>query len=262
MAMMQTNPTPYAEVNELVALLLAQIKSIFGQKLVGLYLYGSLVTGDFDPECSDIDLVAALSSDIDEQECDQLRKMHNDFAQQHRQWDDRIEVVYLSANALQTYRSQISQIAVISPGESLYVREAGSDWLLNWYIVREKGMTLFGPSPKLLIDPISQEEVLSTTREEAKSWREWIKYTRRRGAQAFAILTMCRAFYTLKEGGVVSKKRAATWAEKEWPEWSSLIQRALVWREEAWSDEHIDHDATLPETRQFVSFAIDQCERL
>jgi predicted nucleotidyltransferase len=121
MAMMQTNPTPYAEVNELVALLLAQIKSIFGQKLVGLYLYGSLVTGDFDPECSDIDLVAALSSDIDEQECDQLRKMHNDFAQQHRQWDDRIEVVYLSANALQTYRSQISQIAVISPGESLYV---------------------------------------------------------------------------------------------------------------------------------------------
>lgn len=73
---------------------------------------------------------------------------------------------------------------------------------------------------------------------------------------------MCRAFYTLKEGGIVSKKRAATWAEKEWPEWSSLIQRALVWREEAWSDEHIDHDATLPETRQFVSFAIDQCERL
>lgn len=259
--MMQTNPTPYPNVNEAVALLLAQIKSILGQKLVGLYLYGSLVTGDFAPECSDIDLVAALSSDPGEKECDDLHKLHDDFARQHRQWDNRIEVAYLSVNALKTYRSQGSQIAVISPGEPFHLKEAGSDWLLNWYIVREKGRALFGPPPKALIEPISQEEVLSATREQAKAWREWIKHTHHRASQAYAILTMCRAFYTLKWGEIVSKKQAATWAEKQWPEWSALIQRALVWRS-AWRDEHIDHDATLPETRQFVFFAIDQCETL
>lgn len=259
---MQADPTPYTEVNELIAILVEQIKSVFGQKLVALYLYGSLVTGDFDPDCSDIDLVTVLSSDVDEQECDQLRRMHADFAQQHRRWDDRIEVVYLSANALKTYRSETSPIAVISPNEPLHVKEAGSDWLLNWYVVREKGITLFGPSPESLIEPISQGAVLHAAREYAKEWRERIKSRCHRGEQAYAILTMCRIFYTLKEGEIVSKKQAAAWAEKEWPVWSSLIQQALVWREEAWSDAHIAHDATYPEAQQFVLFAIDQCEKL
>jgi predicted nucleotidyltransferase len=56
---MQPNPTPYADVNQLLEQLLSSLQTILGKKLVGLYLYGSLVTGDFDHECSDIDLLAA-----------------------------------------------------------------------------------------------------------------------------------------------------------------------------------------------------------
>ncbi|GAC1422991.1 MAG: hypothetical protein NVS4B1_20310 [Ktedonobacteraceae bacterium] len=54
---MQTNPTSYADINELLALLLSGMQSILSEKLVGVYLYGSLVTGDFDAETSDIDLL-------------------------------------------------------------------------------------------------------------------------------------------------------------------------------------------------------------
>ena len=49
-------------------------------------------------------------------------------------------------------------------------------------------------------------------------------------------MTMCRALYTLKLEEYLSKKQAALWAEKELPEWSSLIQQALSWR-----DVGIDH---------------------
>ena len=69
--------TPYAGINELLELLLASLQSILGAKLVGLCLNGSLVIGDFDPDISDIDLVAALSSDIDDREFVALSKMHN-----------------------------------------------------------------------------------------------------------------------------------------------------------------------------------------
>src|SRR4051812_44647747 len=96
--------TPYADINSLLAELLVGMQAILGTKLVALYLYGSLVTGDFDHEVSDIDLLAATASDIDDDEFMALQTMHHDFAVRHRVWDDRIEVAYLSVAGLKTFR--------------------------------------------------------------------------------------------------------------------------------------------------------------
>jgi predicted nucleotidyltransferase len=257
--MMQTDPTPYADINELLERLLSGLQTILSKKLAGLYLYGSLVTGDFDHGSSDIDLLAVLSSDLDEKEFASLQKMHQSFAHEHKEWDGRIEIAYLSEGALKTFKTQRSQIAIISPGEPFHKKDAGKDWLMNWYIVQEKGVALFGPPPTLIIPPISKEEFTQAVKEHVAAWKEWISDIRARPSQAYAILTMCRALYTLKKGETVSKKQAAAWAENELPEWSSLIQHALSWRE-AWRDEHVDHDATLSETRQFVHFVLSQHE--
>jgi len=258
---MQTDPTPYIDMNALIEQLLSRIQEVLGKKLVGLYLYGSLVTGDFDHGSSDIDLLAAILSDIDEEEFAALQKMHDDFVHKNKQWNGRIEVAYLSVAGLKTYRSQLSKIAIISPGEPFHIKEAGNDWLINWYTVREKGIVLYGSSPKMLIDPISKDEYLHAVQRFIKAWCERIQQIHLRPSQAYAILTMCRALYTLKNGEMVSKKQAALWAEKELPEWFSLIQQALFWRE-AWRNEHVDHDATLPETLRFVHFVISLCDNI
>jgi len=257
--MAQDKPTPYADVNSVLAELLAGMQAILGAKLVALYLYGSLVTGDFDHAVSDIDLLAATVSDIDDNEFLALQTMHHDFALSHREWDDRIEVAYLSIEALKTFRTQVSQIAVISPGEPFHFKEAGKDWLMNWYVVREKGAVLFGPSTHELIEPITTKELLQAVREHAIAWREWVQRARTRKAQAYAILTACRALYTLSNGESTSKKQAAEWAAKALPEWSALIQSALVWRATL-HDEHVDHAVTLPETQRFVHAVLDLCE--
>ena len=261
---MHKNTTLYDDVNEVLELLLTEMQRIFGTKLVALYLYGSLVTGDFDRECSDIDLVAVTSSDIDEKEAESLHQMHDDIAERYKQWDGRIEVAYISTTALQTFRTQRSPLGIISPGEPFHVKDAGIDWLMNWYTVLEKGIALYGPSPKTLIAPISREEYVQAVREHATMWREWIQDQDipTRGSQAYAILTMCRALYTLKHDEQVSKKRAAEWAQKELPAWASLIQNALLWREASWHEEHVDHSATYQETLRFVQFAINQCENI
>jgi predicted nucleotidyltransferase len=257
---MQTNPTVYVDINQLLELLLAAMQAVLGQKLIGVYLYGSLVTGDFDHGSSDIDVLAVTSSALDAKEFGALQHMHTDFADQNRYWEGRIEVQYLSIAALHTFKSQASTIAAISPGEPFHFKEAGKDWTINWYIVQEKGVTLFGPSPKTFIDPISQAEFIHAVQEHAKQWEEWIHHLpKRRPSQAYTILTMCRALYTLKYGEHVSKKQAAVWAEKEFPEWASLIENALLWRE-AWRDEDVDHETTFPDTLRFVHFAISQCE--
>src|SRR5260370_38300856 len=82
---------------------------------------------------------------------------------------------------------------------------------------------------------------------------------RLRTSQAYAILTMCRMLYTFKHGEFVSKKKAALWAEKELPECTSLIQRAVLWRD-AWRDEHMIDDPRSSGTRLFVYFSVSKAE--
>ncbi|MFL5627372.1 MAG: aminoglycoside adenylyltransferase domain-containing protein [Ktedonobacteraceae bacterium] len=258
---MQTDLTPYADINELLDLFLARIQSILGKKLIGLYVFGSLVTGDFDYASSDIDLIAAISADLDEKEFESIKTMHDDIALNNKQWDDRIEVGYLSVENLKKAKLH-GKIALISPGEPFHVKETETDWIINRYVVREKGRALFGPAPQTLIDPISQADLMQAMQELIKEWRVWINHTELihlRKYQAFMILTMCRMLYTCKNGDFVSKKQAALWAQHELPAWSALIQRALVWRE-VWQEENVDHDATLPETLRFVHFVLNQCE--
>jgi len=253
-----TDRTTYADVNELLNLLLSGIHKILPDKLLDLYLYGSLVIGDFDIQCSDIDLLAATSSDIDDEDFAHLQKMHADLATNHPNWGDGIEVAYLSATALKTYHLHSNRIAVISPGEPFHIKEAGEDWLMNWFMVRESSFTLFGTSPQTLIDYITKERLLQTVRKHVQDWRQYAKNIRDHGSQAYAILTLCRGLCTLKKGESVSKKQAALWAAQEFPEWSRLIQNALLWRK-APRDEQLDHVAVLPETLRFVDFVVSQC---
>jgi len=248
--------TPYADINALIEILLSSIQRILGAKLVAFYLAGSLIIGDFDPNISDIDLVAALSSQIDDREFDALQEMHSAFAAQYKEWDNRIEVCYISVVALNTVRSRTSQIANISPGEPFHMRESSREWLSDWYLVRERGVTLFGPSPEEIIEPISKEEFIQTIKAHARAWGEWINDMHTQGGQAYAILTMCRALYTCTNGEQVSKKQAALWAQKALPEWSQLIENALLWRENQ-RNEQVDHTATFAETKRFVDFVRD-----
>lgn len=45
--------TSYPDVDETLSALLDGVRSVLKSDFIGLYLYGSLATGDFDPETSD-----------------------------------------------------------------------------------------------------------------------------------------------------------------------------------------------------------------
>lgn len=251
--------TQFPDVDDLLTELLARIKNIVGEQLVGLYLYGSLVWGDFNPKASDIDVLVAMSSAIDATVFDRLDSVHGELARKYAYGrEDRLEIAYVPLDLLQSFKAQRGHIAIISPGEPFHIKDAGNDWLLNWYFVQEKGIALFGPPPQTIITPISQEEFVHAVQEQAKDWKEWIDHAEHsRPYQAYAILTMCRALYAYKNSEQVSKKHAAVWAQTVLPQWSSLIQNALKWREE-WRNNNIDHEATYSETKSFVDFVADQ----
>jgi hypothetical protein len=249
--------TKDTEIETLLDRLTDQIRRNTNSSLVGLYVYGSLVTGDFDKGRSDIDLLAVLDSDIEDETFDRLDRMHARIVEGHAAWEDRIEVAYVPASALWNFRTQTGRIAVISPGEPFHLKAAGKDWLINWYMVRQVGVTLCGPPPQTLIPEIPRPEFVDAVREQARAWKEWVYKMRTPGAQSYAVLTLCRALYTYTHGRQASKKQAALWAKSYLPQWAPLIQQSTLWLTEG-HDEEIEVEAGLQETVRFVHYIADR----
>lgn len=247
--------TPYDDVNQVIRELLDGISEILGETLVGLYLSGSLSYDGYTEGISDIDLLAALTRDLSAQEIPSLEAMHADIVERHPVWNDRIEVIYLSTDALRTYKTKRSPIAVISPGEPLHFREeqAGDDWLMNWYLILEHGQTIAGPPPETFIAPASIDEFLRAIREHARDWRLWIDHLDTAKSRAYAVLTMCRTLYSDRHRAHVSKQTAATWVADQLPEYRDLINDALMLRITGQSDAEASGKVPPEETRRFVA---------
>jgi len=94
----------------------AGLRSALGGDLLGLYLYGSAVSGGFDAGVSDVDLLAVTSRDVDEADIAGIEALHRLIVDRHPEWDDRLEVVYVGRQTLAVFRTGGS-LAVISPGE-------------------------------------------------------------------------------------------------------------------------------------------------
>ncbi|MDQ3006386.1 MAG: nucleotidyltransferase domain-containing protein, partial [Chloroflexota bacterium] len=71
------SPTPYTNVNEILDLLLVNVKEILQDQFVGMYLYGSLSSGDFNSESSDIDFLVVTQDTLSEEIIIALEAMHN-----------------------------------------------------------------------------------------------------------------------------------------------------------------------------------------
>jgi predicted nucleotidyltransferase len=226
---MDKNTIPFKDINDLLSTLVSKVSTILSDNLVGIYVYGSLVEGDFNYERSDIDLLVAVKEDITDEQFVSLDKMHSDMVDQYPAWDDRIEIAYVSLYNLKHFKTSLGKIAVISPGEPFNIKDAGKDWLINYYLIQGKSIILYGPSPQTIIEPISKDEFITSVKEQALEWKNRVVETKSSvGYQHYAVLTMCRAFYTLTFGKQPSKLMAGTWMFEKSEKWRDLIDRSLL----------------------------------
>ena len=91
--------TEHEEINNLLEYLIIAVNKILSDNLFGVYLFGSLVWGDFDYDISDIDLLVVTGDDIDEKGFSELNNLHLEIIKKFSYWNDRIEVAYISKNA-------------------------------------------------------------------------------------------------------------------------------------------------------------------
>jgi predicted nucleotidyltransferase len=68
--------TGYADVDAVLARLLAGVRGTLGRQLVGVYLDGSLATGDFAEQSSDIDVLVVTEDALSDEVVAALGTMH------------------------------------------------------------------------------------------------------------------------------------------------------------------------------------------
>ena len=250
------HPTPFEDVNALLARLLADVRAILGDRLVGLYLYGSLSSGGFDPDSSDVDFLVVTDGALREPDLDALREMHEGLARSGLPYATELEGSYIPAHALRKYDPDDSRHPSMGIDWDFGIVSHGHQWVLEGELVRTRGVRVAGPPPASLIDPatpdVLRDAALHILRDFWSKQLDGAEWLRPRNYQAFAILTMCRAMHTVEHGKVISKSEAARWARGALdPEWAPLVDRALAWR-------HERDDAPLDETMAFIRHALER----
>jgi hypothetical protein len=232
----QGHPTQYPDVNTVIHLFQKQAQAILKQRMVGLYLHGSLATGDFNPNSSDIDFVVVTSEPVSDELLPALADLHTRLAASGLKWATRLEGAYIAKQALRYYEPEKTTCAWLGADGHFAKEPLGNDWVIQSYVIREQGVVVSGPNPKTLVNPNLPEDLRRAELATLCGW--WAPQLensfrlRSPEYQAYAVLTMCRALYTLQFGAVASKPVAARWAQAELGEcWVPLIESSLVWPE-------------------------------
>ncbi|MEP6773999.1 MAG: aminoglycoside adenylyltransferase domain-containing protein [Chloroflexota bacterium] len=262
-------PTPYPELNKLLQVLLQNVRTVLGPHFVGMYLEGSLANEAFD-EASDIDFIVVTDQDVTEDLFLTLRAMHDRIALLDSRWGFELEGSYVGRQALRR-REEVpgpqADDAHVHPlypnlergvGEHLKMAPHDESWLVHRAILGERGITLAGPPPQTLVDPVTPTELrqamLSVLREWPASLLEQPEKLGIWGLHTYVVVTLCRMLYTLHHGMVASKISAARWAQETLDkEWAPQIQRAWAWRyrpQPAASSEEV------AETIAFIHYAL------
>ncbi|MCC2686209.1 MAG: hypothetical protein K0R75_3108 [Paenibacillaceae bacterium] len=222
------------EINSLLSRFQAEIQAILGQRMVGMYLLGSLAIGDFRPETSDIDFVVVTDAEMEPSQFDRLKRMHAEFAADGSRWAKKVEAVYCPVAGLS--RGYAGQCPQLECGTELFLAPLEDGWVFQRLTLREFGARIVGPDPRPLVGNIDTGEMRQSVQAIAGGWLDlartdpsWLEWLAERRWQVFVIQTLCRMLYSLRTGSVTSKPAAASWGMQELGEpWTSLIRRSLA----------------------------------
>lgn len=250
------NVTPYQDINDVLLFISGGIQNIISKNLTGLYLFGSLTYGDFNPDSSDIDLVTITNRAIDHHELALTKQLHTKIEEHFQKWSHRLECSYTPVNMLKNTLPPKEPRPYYGGGIFYDEAHYGNEWIINNYLLYEYGIPLIGSDFKKLINPIDIVEVQKACiRDLFQEWEPKItdfKWLDNSHYQSYLVLNLCRILYTVICGITGTKKVAAEWVKNEFGlPWENLIKTAESWKygkEMSMRNESID----------FIKFTVDK----
>lgn len=213
--------------------LVTGLADALSDKLVGVYLHGSLVLGCFNPQRSDVDVLVVIRSpttDVERRALVPVLLRSSGSKAWPRTPPYPLEIDVVTEPEVNPWRyptpfdvhwSESHRRAELEAGELMPPGES-VDLAAHLTIVREAGVALLGLPPA----DVFPEVPFADYRDSLLRDLEWCREQR---WKFYSVLSASRIWATLSEGGLQSKATGAAWALERAPaEFRPLIAGALA----------------------------------
>jgi predicted nucleotidyltransferase len=265
---------PYPELQQILNTFVDEVAAELGENLLGIYLVGSLASGDFDLD-SDVDFLVVTHTELTEADMKPLQDIQIKIHKIDSYPAKHLEGSYISIRDLNDWEFVGKKKLYYFDNGSTQYEESSHDnqWHVRW-ILRERGITLVGPDPKSILEPIPVDEMrneikramLQVERLFEDGIDRPLSFFNSRFGQSFIVLTYCRMLHSLHTGTVQSKKAGAEWAKNFVDsKWVDLIEQAWNERKGVRFMVKINQRAEqnlLHKTLEFVKFAVAKIDTI
>lgn len=206
---MHNNWTQFSELNDLLADVVADVRDILGDRMIGAYLQGSFALREGD-EQSDCDFLVVIDEEPTPEQLGKLLLLHDSIPQREGRWTKHLEGSYPIASQLRDLSGLGHEWWYVDHGARALQRSTHCNLEIVRWTLREHGITMAGPDPDQLVDAVPPEalrermrKTLPTVVDDVLSWATldiaWV--------QRYLVATTCGILYTLETAEVASKRQ-------------------------------------------------------
>lgn len=221
------------DVRQYLVRIAAAMGEVLGEKLAGLYVHGSLATGAYHRERSDIDLIAVTSGKLSPAFRESVARTLVQLSDARPVPGD-IEVSVLQERYARSFEHPMPYEVHYSSALHEKIRRGEFDFdadrtnvdlAADIVDVRERGVTLYGPSPGAMFGPVPWHAFINALEADFDWARAHV-----RDMPVYAVLNACRVLHgtTARSMSAPNKDEAGTWALETVPRmYHSIVNDAL-----------------------------------
>lgn len=171
-----------------------------------MYLHGSAALGGWDPNESDVDLLAVSTGTIDSSDADALARTLAEMDAPGK----GLEFSLVALASLRRISARPSFELHVATGAELRVVHGGghpgdADLVLYYAVCRERGVAVCGPPPADLFPEVPRRMALQAMLDE-------LAWGLEHAPARYAVLNACRAWAFAEGKGLLSKVEGGLWA--------------------------------------------------
>lgn len=238
--------------------------------VIGIYLTGSAVLGDWHDGKSDIDFIVVVDSSISEESValleKQIRLLESKYA------NVKLEIQYIPLAALGKRKEEADPI--LAYHDKKHSMSYFNFNPVTWYSLEKYGMVLWGKPVDALHLKTTKDELSSYIYENVNTyWAMWAASAARtvspKGILSFTdwavewcVCGLSRMYFTLREKDIVSKSRALEYMMAQSPgEYQKILKEAQAIRLRTGQKLYPSRSGRRKDMRKFMDYVIGLCRQ-
>jgi streptomycin 3"-adenylyltransferase len=232
-------------VREFLSETLSCVHSILQDVLVGIYLYGSLAMGCFNPKSSDIDLILVVRKRLLKVQRKKVIKCLREVCSKSR----RIELSIVRENILRNPQYPIMVDLHFEYWGEIFENEKDNEILSNLYTTRKRGFRIWGKPISSVFSEIPPQYHLKSVIEDLNCTRKYLHENPERVGYdpvVYWVLGSCRILAFIRDEKVLSKLEGGQWGLANLPkQYHDLVEQAISRyqgkkKEQIWNHEKLE----------------------